>query len=356
MSQSYNSEADVLVVGAGMGGLTAAIQAAAEGARAVVMEKYPDVSRCSTAFSGGAFGVHTKPFGPHTPEELVERFIETSEGTCDVPVVRAFAQRASGDLQWLLEDVKLPTMPVGSRRTPRALQGGRTIPPHLLQVAQERGVQVLFNTKATGLLADASGRVSGVQAMTPQGPAEISAGAVVLTTGGFESNGEMVLKYLGPEVHSSAFRHRAASLSHTGDGQLMAMAMGASFGNHPFLLHCRPEDRSFTTLGTRPKSQGPIREMPRISHWGIWVNRKGQRFIDESDESDPISTAIWRQPEGVAALVFDEGLRQRFPEEAQRYEEKVSGIFITAESVEELATKTGVIPPERLRATVQAVN
>ncbi|HKZ51049.1 MAG TPA: FAD-binding protein, partial [Dehalococcoidia bacterium] len=153
-----------------------------------------------------------------------------------------------------------------------------------------------------------------------------------------------------------AFRHRAASLSHTGDGQLMAMAMGASFGNHPFLLHCRPEDRSFTTLGTRPKSQGPIREMPRISHWGIWVNRKGQRFIDESDESDPISTAIWRQPEGVAALVFDEGLRQRFPEEAQRYEEKVSGIFITAESVEELATKTGVIPPERLRATVQAVN
>src|SRR3990172_8592319 len=70
MSQSYNSEADVLVVGAGMGGLTAAIQAAAEGARAVVIEKYPDVSRCSTAFSGGAFGVHTTPFGPHTPEEL----------------------------------------------------------------------------------------------------------------------------------------------------------------------------------------------------------------------------------------------------------------------------------------------
>ncbi len=233
---------------------------------------------------------------------------------------------------------------------------GAGIPPFLEKKARERGVELHFNTKARRLLTDRYGRVVGLETISPEGPREYLAEAVVLATGGFESNGEMVRKYLGQEIHETAFMHRASSLSHAGDGQLMAMEVGSSFAKHPFLVHCRAEDRAWEGPGVRPNNLGgPIRALPHVYRCGLWINKRGMRFIDESEESDPVSTAIMRQPEGIAALFFDQGIRERFAEETKKYEEAVPGIFTEAQSIRDLAEKIG-LPGAQVERTVSEFN
>jgi succinate dehydrogenase/fumarate reductase flavoprotein subunit len=356
--QVGNAKTDVLVVGAGMGGMTVAIEARDRGARVTLIEKFPDVTRSSTSLAGGAFQVHVEPYGKYSREELVDAIRKTSGGLCDLNLVKTFVERIADDFTWLKDDLGLPL-------TPNAVLGkggfitvgkGAGIPPFLEGKVKERGADVLFNAKAKRLLTDKGGRVIGLEALTPQGPRDFHAGAVVLATGGFESNGEMVRKYLGQEVHETAFLHRAASISHAGDGQLMAIEVGASFAKHPFLIHCRPEDKAWEKPGVRPNNRGgPIRALPHIYRWGLWINKRGMRFIDESEESDPVSTCIMRQPEGVAALVFDRAIREKFPEEADKYEQAVPGVFIQADTVGELAEKIG-FPKAQVERTVREFN
>ena len=352
-----SSRKDVIIVGAGMAGMTAAIEARSRGAHVIVTEKFSDVTRSSTSLAGGGFDVQAQPYGRYSKEELTEAFLKTSSGLCDRSLVETFAGRLAGDFQWLKDELGLPLAPNLMRKGGfSAIGKGAGIPPFLENKAREKGVEFHFNTKARRLLTDRHGRVVGLEATTPEGPREYAAGAVVLATGGFESNGEMVRKYLGQEVHETAFARRASSLSHAGDGQLMAMEAGASFAKHPFLIHCRAEDKAWEGPGVRPNNLGgPIRALPHIYRWGLWINKRGMRFIDESEESDQASTAIMRQPEGVAALLFDRGIRERFADEAQRYEEAVPGIFTEAETIGELAEKIG-FPKRQAQTTISEFN
>jgi len=340
-----------------MGGLTAAIQAKNCGARVVLVEKSPDVNRSSTAIAGGGFSIHVEPYGEYSQEELIQAFVKTSDGHCDLNLVRTFATRLATDFAWLKDDLGLPFASNPARKGGFLVVGrGAAIPPFLEKVAREKGVDFQFNTSAKRFLTDGNGKVVGLEATTPNGRKELYADAIVLATGGFEANGDMVRKYLGEQVHETAFQHRVSSTSHTGEGQLMAMEIGASFAKKPFLIHCGAEDKAWETPGVRPKNQGgPIRALLNTGRWGLWINKRGLRFIDESSESDPISTAIMRQPEGVAALIFDRKTRERFPEEAQKYEEAVPGAILQGQTFGEIAEMIGA-PAAQLENTVREFN
>jgi succinate dehydrogenase/fumarate reductase flavoprotein subunit len=224
------------------------------------------------------------------------------------------------------------------------------------KVAREKGVNFHFNTSAKRLLTNGNGKVVGLEATTPDGPKEFHADAVILATGGFEANGDMVQRYLGEQIHKSAFQHRVSSTSHTGEGQLMAMEIGASFAKHSFFIHCGAEDKAWESPGVRPKNQGgPTRALLNTSRWGLWINKEGKRFIDESVESDPVSTAIMRQPGGVAALIFDRNTRERFPEEAKKYEDAVPGAILQGQTLEEIAEMIGA-PRAQLEGTIREFN
>ncbi len=340
-----------------MGGLTAAIQAKNCGARVVLVEKSPDVNRSSTAIAGGGFTIHVEPYGEYSQEDLIQAFLKTSDGHCDPNLVRTFAAKLAADFTWLKDDLGLSFTPNPARKGGFLVVGrGAAIPPFLEKVAREKRVDFQFDTAAKRLLTNESGQVIGLEATTPNGPKEFHTGAVVLATGGFESNGEMVRKYLGPQVHETAFEHRVSSTSHTGEGQLMAMEIGASFAKKPFLIHCGAEDKAWESPGVRPKNQGgPTRALLNTSRWGLWINKRGMRFIDESSESDPVSTAIMRQPEGVAALIFDRKTRERFPEEAQKYEDAVPGAILQGQTLGEIAEMIGA-PAAQLESTVRKFN
>jgi succinate dehydrogenase/fumarate reductase flavoprotein subunit len=349
-------EQDVVVIGAGMAGMTAAITAADAGARVTVLEKAPDLMHSSTAFAGGAWGVKVQPFGPYTVDQIVRGVVESSHNLCDAALVRALYTRMAEDVRWLLEEVRLP-MVDGPPGGPRFMTRGQgpAIPPHLQGQLEARGVPIHCHAAVRKLLTDDAGAVWGVRAETPDGPREFEAGAVVIATGGFEANGAMVLQYCGAELFNTAYQHVAGPLTHTGDGQLMAMEVGASFMRHPWMAHCEADDRS-RRPGCRPNAVGgPIRALRGARLQGLWLNRQGRRFIDESKESDPISTAIARQPRGVAALVGDAGVRARFAEELARYEEAVPDGVLWAESVEELAVGIEA-PAEEVRRTLEEYN
>ena len=340
-----------------MGGLTAAIQAKNCGARVVLVEKSPDVNRSSTAIAGGGFSIHVEPYGEYSQEELIQAFLHTSDGHCDPNLVRTFVTRLAADFTWLKDDLGLSFAPNPARKGGFLVVGrGAAIPPFLEKVAREKRVDFQFNAAAKRLLTNESGQVIGLEATTPNGPKEFHADAVVLATGGFEANGDMVQTYLGEQVHETTFQHRVSSTSHTGEGQLMATEIGASFAKRSFFIHCGAEDKAWETPGVRPKNQGgPTRALLNTSRWGLWINKEGKRFIDESVESDPVSTAIMRQPEGVAALLFDRKTRERFPEEAQKYEDAVPGAILQGQTLGEIAEKIEV-PTSRLESTVREFN
>ena len=354
---SPNPDKALLVIGGGMGGLIAAIQGQHCGAQAIVIEKSPDVNRSSTAIAGGGFSIHVEPYGEYSQEELIQAFLKTSDGHCDPNLVRTFATRLAADFTWLKDELGLSFAPNPARKGGFLVVGrGAAIPPFLEKMARNKGVHFHFNTAAKRLLTNENGKVVGLETTTPNGPKQFHADAVVLATGGFEANGNMVQKYLGEQVHKTTFQHRVSSTSHTGEGQLMAMEIGASFARHSFFIHCGAEDKAWETPGVRPKNQGgPTRALLNTSRWGLWINKEGKRFIDESVESDPVSTAIMRQPGGVAALIFDRKTRERFPEEAQKYEEAVPGAILQGQTLGEIAEKIGA-PAAQLEGTVHEFN
>ncbi len=347
----------VLVVGGGMGGLTAAIQAAELGAAVTLIEKSPDLTHSSTFMAGGGFSLHVQPYGELSQPELILAFQETSNFQCDLDLVSVFARRLAHDFAWLKDDLGLPFIPNPARKGGFLVDGrGAAIPPFMGKIARSRGVDFQFDTDAKRLLTNGRGGIVGVEALTREGLEQYSADAVILATGGFESNEEMVQSYLGRQVHETAFKKRVSSSSHTGDGQLMAMEVGASFARQPFLIHCGAEDKAWEAPGVKPKNQGgPTRALLNTGRWGLWINKDGKRFIDESEESDPISTAIMRQPGGVAALLFDQKTLERFPEEAQKYEEAVPGAIRQGQTLGEIAEFIGA-PAAQMEATVREFN
>ncbi len=101
MAEAHETRSkNVVVVGAGMAGLTAAVEAKDGGARVIVTEKFPDVTRSSTALAGGGFDVQVQPYGKYTKEELVDAFRKTGRGLCDINLVSAFANRLGDDYKW----------------------------------------------------------------------------------------------------------------------------------------------------------------------------------------------------------------------------------------------------------------
>ncbi len=340
-----------------MGGLTAAIRAREQGANVILIEKAPDLTHSATSIAGGGFTIHVEPFGELTQAGLILAFQETSNYQCDLDLVSIFARRLAADFSWLKDDLGLSFTPNPDRKGAFMVDGrGAAIPPFLEKIARSRGVNIQCNTSAKRLVTDDRGRVVGLEVSTPEGSRELSAGSVVLATGSFESNEKLVKQYLGQQVYETAFMHRVSPSGHTGDGQLMATEIGASFAKDPFMIHCGAEDKAWEKPGVKPKNQGgPTRALLKTSRWGLWVNKNGVRFVDESAESDPVSTAIIRQPRGVAALVFDQKIRDRFPEESQKYEEVVPGAILQRQTLQEIARAIEA-PAETLERTVREFN
>ncbi|MDP2743580.1 MAG: FAD-dependent oxidoreductase [Dehalococcoidia bacterium] len=351
---------DVAIVGAGMGGLIAAIEAAGMGARVTVLDKLgPMIGKGIKAHGFGWFGNETCRAGgggldqvePEMPvEELLALHRKQGWGRVDLELLRLFHERVPGDIRWLRDDLGLPFTSTGSLfgsillQTVHVKGRGPGLMRFLYQAAEKRGIEIRFETKVLELLTGDLGEVIGLRERDAGGTRDIHAGAVVLAAGGFEGNNEMMLRYVGPQITYGAVI--SGCPTNTGDGHQMALEAGAQLANMS-VCHINTTNQLL--------SEGPTRRLRNIWPGGIYVNKEGQRFIDEGTaDSDTLSNAIAYQPGSVAALIFDERARLKDPEAYAAYPYK-DKLIRSAATIEKLA-ETIEMPSAQLRRIVNEFN
>ncbi|MFC1968497.1 FAD-binding protein [Chloroflexota bacterium] len=339
---------DVVIVGAGMAGLVAAIEGAATGVKITVLDKlgYMPGQEAGAIPTEGiinetslAWGGSLDGFSLDAPiEELLGQVVERGWGRIDTDLIRAYLERLAGDCKWLRDDLGLPYKgPVVKGRGPALFS-------FLHGVAERRDVNIFFETKALKLLTNEVGRVTGVRARAGNGITDFKARAVILATGGFEGNNEMMIKYVGPEITYGTVL--AGCPTNTGDGHLMASKIGAQLININ-VCHMRSTDRI--------TGRDPSRSLRNIHPMGIYVNQDCKRFVDEGTaDSDTIGNTITLQPGHRATLIFDEKARAKYPEEYETYPRKEEAIKV-AGNIEELASQIEV-SPEGLKKLIEEFN
>jgi tricarballylate dehydrogenase len=346
---------DVVVAGAGIAGLSAAVEAAEAGAQVVLLEKAPREGRGgNTRFSEANIRAPrvADEYSPvsTTVEEFVQDFLRVTGGRANEALVRIMAERADETLDWLTE--RGVSWAAGFPHTAtyrrKPLGGGLAVVDALFARAESLGVDVRYETAARSLLQDASGRVVGVRALGPGGFLEVVArGGVVLATGSYAANPEMRTRYLGPWAENLIVR---GSRYNTGEGLQMALDVGAKPAGQWGDYHSAVLDAH------SPRIEAGVTAL-YIYQLGVIVNRDGRRFLDEGvDYRDNtyviFSKAMVRQPGGICYAILDQQAR-RDP----AWERAVFTVTppVEDDTLEGLAAKLG-LPDETFAAEVRAYN
>ena len=379
---------DVVVVGAGGAGMTAAITATDAGKKVIVVESQPIAGGNSVRSTGGmnaaktpyqdknefkeAAGVektlataaekfadnatitalaatvksqwdayHPNPQGYFDSVELME--LDTligGKGKNNPELVKTLAENSAAAIEWLASigaevknvgafggaSVKRIHRPVNADGKVTAV--GAYIVPILEKNLQDRNVQFLFDTTANEIIMK-DGKAVGIKATGKDGhKVTINAKSVVIATGGFGANAEMVEKYK-PELKGFATTNAEGA---QGQGIEMATAVGAATVDmdqiqiHPTVHIEEDGNAHLITEGLRGDG-------------AILVNAEGKRFYDEVSTRDKVSAAIIAQPDKSAWLVVDQSMVDKSAVIAGYIK---SGYTVTGATYEELAKAMGV--------------
>jgi tricarballylate dehydrogenase len=343
-------ESAIVVAGAGIAGLSAALAVREAGHEVVVLERAPLAERGgNTRFSNGAFrAARDGGAGGLTREQFWQDMQKVTRGRTDPELARLVVDASGETLDWLRRFGVVPY--VAGQST---WNQGASISDALFQAAADLGVEVRYETRAERLIEDA-GVVTGIEVSSNRRRFQLRAGAVILAAGGFEANPEWRARYIGPgwdlvKVRGSRFN--------TGDGLRMALEAAAMPYGHWSGCHSTNWDAGapdqnlleFTTVFKRD-----------AFNFGIIVNARGERFLDEGEDFSGLIYArlgpvILAQPGGVAWQVYDAKTASLLPPEYR----DLRSARVEAGSLEELAERLdGIDGIDRVRflATVREFN
>ncbi len=342
-------EADIVIVGAGGAGMTAAIKATQAGKNVILLEKMPYAGGNTTKATGGMNAAETHYQKEQGIEDTVAQFIEdTITGGHNLnnrALVAVMAENSAKGIDWLDSiGAPLPKVSFSGGATNARIHSpedgsgvGAYLVTAFLKKMEELNVNVMYDTKATELIYE-NGAVTGVMAEGKANKYAIHAKSVILTTGGFGSNEDMIVQYR-PELKGTV---KTGSPGATGDGIVMAEEVGAALVDiEQIQLHPTVEQSTSMLITEGVRGDG-----------AILVNQSGKRFINELLTRDVVSAGELEQEGGYAYIIFDQKLR-----EGLKATEKYISIGITtqADTVEELAEKLG-IDPATLAETVTTWN
>jgi tricarballylate dehydrogenase len=301
---------DVLVVGDGIAGCTAAITAHAAGAKVLVIDKAPaDVPHGNTAFSGGNLRRISEQY---PAERFYDDMLRVSENRADTEIARIIVEDSAKACDWLATlGVPWVTIARTAAFANRADGRGFGLAAALRRAVRMHSIPILNEVEALKLLQE-NGGVVGVRVREKSGEEQdIRAAAVVIATGGFGANPEMVKKYIGPGATNLVLR---GSTFDTGDGLRMAEAVGAKLDwmddFHGGLIHYgyRKYPQEGATKGMRSV---------KLYEACVLINKEGRRFIDEGENTADKTYAKFgkvialTQPDGIAYAVGDARSRNR---------------------------------------------
>ena len=365
-------DADVIIVGAGLAGLSAAIDAASAGARVIVLDM-------NSVFGGhgiqsGGVAIVGSPLqeaaGYHdTPDQAYHDWMEwTIDGNPEW--TRFYVDNSRRMIyDWITPmGVTFDTVrPSHGNSIPRFhmthRRGLNLLRPLYLEALRYSNIDWRWNVFAEHLIKE-NGRIVGVRGRNLRGsvPVELRAGAVVLATGGFESNVDMITENWRDDLPTPGRVWGMSGQNSRGYGHRMAEEAGAA------LVRL---DHQYNGYAGLPNALGldDERGFPGGNPKSIWINKDGVRFVTEGGVDRYVFPVVMRQqPEGHWSI-FDENDKLAFgilsphfvtPQGPDR--DKIQRMFVDnpevtakADTLEGLAREIGV-PPESLVATVERYN
>jgi flavocytochrome c len=343
--------AGVIIIGGGMAGCAAALEATANGASVIVLEKANRLGG-NSILAAGSFSM---PIGdtPQARQDYARDYERTCQGRGNSAIFALMANHVRENIAWLeghgvgfTPEAERPPNRVAARdAAPGAWQGMPVLFDTIRKRVEAAGGRFAFGIKARELVMDAKGHVVGVRASGPDGMVDYLGRSVIIATGGYAANTAVLEAYSDPNAGALMVRgYRGA----TGDGHRMAEAAGAGLRGMGGMmaLHIAAVDPDSTAAGQ------PARAIP----YALSINRAGRRFIDESRGYVAHGKAVLGQPEGVATLVFDSRIAALPPVAGVVANFRRLGLDVhEADTIEALAAKVGLPPAETAR-TVAAYN
>lgn len=343
---------DVIVIGGGAAGWSAALAAAQAGAGVLLCEKLAE-SGGSSALSGGCLALAGTDLQQaqgveDSPALLYRDLVEVGQGVNDPALVRTYCDAQLGTFDWL-KQAGVRFSPVIETASGQSVPRVHTVDPadmvRTLKAAAERTGLVEYRpgTPVADLETGPDGRVCGVR--LTDGSVLSASKAVILASGGFAKNHELLMHY-APHYAEAVFVAGAGS---QGDGLRMGRDLGADL---------RDMDYVKGTFGKHPTDETNDHSLQAVYKGAIAVNQDGQRFVNESISYKLLGDAVMAQPWHTAYQIMDQGIfdtgddRVRILDFGRRLEE---GLFYVADTLEDLAGQIE-IQPEILTATVARYN
>ncbi|HTD89480.1 MAG TPA: FAD-dependent oxidoreductase [Burkholderiales bacterium] len=355
---------DVVVVGGGIAGLSAANRAAQQGLKVAVLERGTDERYlCNSRYSGGV--LHIAGHNAKDPaEKLMEVIKDATRGKADPQLSRALATTAGRAIDWLRSEgakyirvgnivwqqhVLAPPRPIVAGLDWKG-RGPDVTLRQLVANLEKRGGK-LMRLPAVSLM-EKEGQCVGIEAGDGAAKQQFHARAVVLADGGYQGNPALVREHMG--IDFTKVKTRGAGTG-VGDGLRMAQAMGAQLSELKYFYGHMLSRDAFTNDKVWPYPQ-----LDELGTVGIVVNDAGERFVDEglggvfaantiARLANPLSAwaildnAIWEGP----------GRTARIPANPQLA--NAGGTIVKADTLNELAARTG-IAAEALARTVEVYN
>ena len=347
---------DVVVIGGGGAGLAAAVSAHQNGAKVIVLEKMPRLGG-NTILSGGAYNaVDTKRQTAQGIEDSVEKhYTQTFEGGDKLgkpELIRVLVENAYPAIEWL-EGLGMKfndqVFTVLGGMWPRAHKPSTPLGTGFIDTYQKyidanQGIEILLDTEVMELLVD-GGKVIGIKAKGLNGDVIINANnGVVIATGGFGANVEMRDKYnknWPALTQIKTTNHPGA----TGDGMLMAEKVGANL--------IGLENLQLLPMGD-PKTGSLSGNIEQGVENRIFVNKDGNRFVDEGARRDVMTKALMEQKDSFMWVVLD---KHSYPtgDKKNNFNETIDeliaqGRAFKGDTLEDLAKQIGVDPANLVKS------
>ena len=375
---------DVIVVGAGNAAFCSALAAGIDqGRKVAVLERAPEedfggnsrytagairfahngLQDLATVIDLSSEEMNSTDFGIYTSDDFYDDMYRITNYRCDADLVEVLVTQSLSTLQWMKQK-GIRFQPSYGRQAFKVdgkfkfwgglcvetWGGGPGLVETELEIAQQHGIEVMFETRVLSLLYDDE-KVTGVRVKEKGKVREITCKAVVLAAGGFEANSEMRTRYLGPGWELAKVR---GTRYNTGDGIRMALDIGAMpYGNWSG-CHSVGWDFNAPPYGDLEVGDNFQKHSYPL---GIIVNADGKRFVDEGADFRNYTYAkyggeILKQPNQLAWQVFDQKAVDKL-----RDEYRIRQITkVTANSIEELSLKLEGVNAAQFIRTVNEFN
>lgn len=353
--------ADVIVIGAGGAGMTAAITAADSGASVIVLEKMP-IQGGNTLLSGGEYAapgnwIQEKEGIEDSSELFYNDILKGGDNENDPELVKVLTDNALSGATWLKDEIGMEfedhMLFFGGHSVERSLvpinATGYEMISKLTAKLSEKNIPLHKNTTATELIQNSEGNIVGVKATYNDQTITYNANkSVILATGGFGANLDMRVKYnasMDEKILSTN------SVGSTGDGLVMAEKIGAQLLDMEYI-------QTYPTCDTQSGALLYVGDV-RLEGRSILVNKEGKRFVEELERRDVIANAVIEQTDGVSYMFWDESAMTDSGL-AITHESEYNGLIarkqlVKADTIEEAADFFGIDVAE-LKKTVDNYN